>query len=395
LIFCYVCRQAEKPEYMKRLLAFLLLLTWPAAAQEIRFRKKIINNERYESVGAFDVNGDGRPDLVSGAWWYESPDYARRQRIGEVRAEGEYYDDFSTIPLDVNGDGRTDFITGGWWGNTLRWRENPGPPKDGGYLYADWPEHIIAQTGNIETTRAWDVDGDGTPELVPNTPGQPLRFYRLNRDAAGKPTGTFTEHRLRDTQGHGLGFGDINGDGRGDFVLAEGWLEAPSDPLRGTWTWHPDFQLGSASVPILVVDVNGDGRQDLIVGHAHGYGLNWYEQTAGGTWTKHEIDPKHSQYHDLIWQDLDGDGRPELITGKRYRAHNDNDEGAHDNYGLYYFRWNGRTFTKHTIAFGPKGIGKGTGIHFVVKDLDADGRPDIAVAGKDGLWVFFNEGIVK
>jgi uncharacterized protein YndB with AHSA1/START domain len=379
---------------MTRLPALLLLLTLPAAAQEIRFRKKIINNERYESVGAFDVNGDGRPDLISGAWWYESPDFARRQHVGEVRAEGEYYDDFSTIPLDVNGDGRTDFVTGGWWGNTLRWRENPGRPADGGYLYADWPEHVIAQTGNVETTRAWDVDGDGTVELVPNNPGHPFKFYRLNRDAAGKPTGTFTEHRIADNQGHGLGFGDVNGDGRGDFVLSDGWLEAPKNPFTEKWSWHPDFKLGSASIPIIVTDLNGDRRTDLIVGHAHGYGLRWVEQTAGG-WVKHAIDSTNSQFHEMIWTDLDGDQKPELITGKRYRAHNGNDPGATDDYGLYYYRWNGRGFSKHTIAFGPKTVGKGTGIHFVVTDLNADRRPDIAVAGKDGLWVFFNEGLVK
>ena len=86
---------------------------------------------------------------------------------------GEYFDDFSTIALDVNGDGYLDFITGGWWGNTLRWRENPGTA--GG----DWPEHIIAETGSVETTRLWDVDGDGQLEIVPNCPGMPLKVFKL------------------------------------------------------------------------------------------------------------------------------------------------------------------------------------------------------------------------
>ena len=94
----------------------------------VRWRKTLIAEERYESCGVFDVNGDGVPDIVSGAWWYEGPDFKVRHFIGEVRAEGEYYDDFATIPMDVNGDGRLDFITCGWWGNTLLWRENPGSP---------------------------------------------------------------------------------------------------------------------------------------------------------------------------------------------------------------------------------------------------------------------------
>ncbi len=114
----------------------------------VKFRRVRIAEQTYESAGVFDVNNDGVLDIVSGAWWYEGPDFTKRHFIGDVRPEGEYYDDFSTIPIDVNGDGFTDFITGGWWGDTLRWRENPGDPGK------TWPEYIIARTGNVETTRA-------------------------------------------------------------------------------------------------------------------------------------------------------------------------------------------------------------------------------------------------
>jgi hypothetical protein len=91
---------------------------------------------------------------------------------------GEYWDDFSTIVLDIDGDGRLDVITGGWWGETLRWRRNPGDAKK------TWDEQVIATVGNIETTRAWDLDGDGVIEIVPNTPGRrEVKAFRLQRDA--------------------------------------------------------------------------------------------------------------------------------------------------------------------------------------------------------------------
>jgi hypothetical protein len=361
----------------------------------LKFTRQFVAAESFEAVGVFDVNGDNKPDIVSGSFWYEAPGFLKRHYIGPTDRlggghNGEYWDDFSNIPIDVNGDGRMDYITGSWDSKNIRWRENPGDNKP-------WKEYIIDETGNVECTRPWDVDNDGFMEIVPNNPGHPLKFYKLERDAGGKTTGKFTKIPVAPTQGHGLGFGDINGDKRGDFIVSNGWLEAPQDPLKGTWTLRNEFNLGTASVPILVVDVNGDGKNDVIAGQGHNYGLDWYEQKtdASGkkrTWVKHPIDPFAAQYHTMEWVDLDGDGKEELVTGKRYRAHNGRDPGDNDPVGLYYFKWNGESFTKNVISYGPFGVGKGAGLYFAVADLRGTGRKDIIVAGKDGLAIFYNEG---
>lgn len=363
----------------------------PAPAPgEVRFSRHFVAAESYESVGVIDVNKDGKPDLVSGDFWYENADdraisFRRRKLIGDQKRYNQYYDDFSTIPLDVDGDGDLDVITGGYWGGSLRWLENTG--ADG----KPWPVHEVASVGNTETTRAWDVDGDGDIEIVPNNPGKTLKYFTLD-----KPN-TFRQVNVAPTQGHGLGFGDINGDGKGDFIVSKGWLENLGNEPDGRTDWElrDEFDLGVASVPIIVTDLNGDNRNDLIVGQGHGYGLHWYEQRmqAGRrSWVKHIIDEKNSQYHCLEWADIDGDKRPDLVTGKRFRAHNDTDPGCYDEVGLYYFTWDGRDFTKHTIAYGPAGVGKGTGIYFALADLRQTGRTDLIVAGKDGLTIFFNEG---
>ena len=359
----------------------------------VRFEKILIADERYESCGVFDVDNDGHLDIVSGAYWYPGPDFRTKIKIGEIRAEGEYYDDFSTLPMDINGNGYADYITGGWWVANLRWRENPRGSRE-----EKWPEHVIGECGNVETTRLWDVDGDGQLEIVPNTPLAPLRVYKLITDAQGKGTGEFSEHMIwPEKQGHGFGFGDITGNGRGDFVLSKGWLEAPEDPLGGeAWKFHDDFDLGSGSCPILVVDVNGDGLADLIVGQAHRYGLHWYEQRldAAGkrSWIAHPIDTENSQYHDLIWADIDGDGQCELITGKRYRAHCGGDPGGGDPVGLYYFKWTGESFCKQVIDYGEPRQATGSGIAFQVVDLNGNGKLDIVAPGKDGLYLFRNLG---
>ncbi|MCC7495876.1 MAG: VCBS repeat-containing protein, partial [Fimbriimonadaceae bacterium] len=96
---------------------------------------------------------------------------------------------------------------------------------------------------------------------------------------SGASRSLFTPTVLRAApQGHGLGCGDLNGDGRLDLVLPGGWLEQPPEGLAGEWIWHPEFNLGATSVPILVADVNGDGLPDLIAGQGHDYGLHWWEQ---------------------------------------------------------------------------------------------------------------------
>jgi len=358
----------------------------------VKFRKELIASENFESAGVFDVDGDGVLDIVSGGFWYKGPDFRYRYPIGAVARHDDYYDDFSTIPLDVNGDGRIDYITGGWWGSTLRWRENPGEAGK------PWPEHIIATVGNVETTRAWDVDGDGELEIVPNTPGHALAYYKAQRDSGGNGTGDFKGTLIySQAQGHGLGYGDIDGDGVGEFVLRNGWLKRPENG-GGEWTFHQEFDLGwDASVPILVVDVNGDGINDLIVGGSHSYGLSWVEQRIENgqrTWIKHPIDPFNSEYHDLHWVDIDGDGENELVTGKRYLAHpNGGDPGNWDDLGIYYFKWTGEGFAKQVISYGPLGVGAGCGIHFAIADLNGNGRLDIVAPGKDGLHVFWNEGV--
>ena len=113
----------------------------------LSFRKQYIADEKYESAGVFDVNNDGVLDIVSGAYWYEGPDFKTRHYMGPILPDGEYFDDFSTIAMDVNGDGYLDVITGGWSRGVLRWEENPG--AQGG----EWKMHDFAECTNIETTR--------------------------------------------------------------------------------------------------------------------------------------------------------------------------------------------------------------------------------------------------
>ncbi|MBX7255059.1 MAG: VCBS repeat-containing protein [Candidatus Hydrogenedentes bacterium] len=355
----------------------------------LKFERQRIGDVTYEACCIADINNDGKKDIVSGEYWFEGPDFTASHKICTIRRELDYYDDFSDYPMDVNGDGYVDIVTGGWFGETLSWRENPkGQP-------VEWTTHEIAKCGNIERPMFYDIDGDGDVEVIPNLPGTKyISIFKLVRDSQGKGTGQFKETKIyENSAGHGMGFGDINGDKHVDIVLPWGWLEAPADTYTGTWIEHRDtFNLGGASCPILTYDVNKDGKNDIIVGQGHDYGLHWYEQKADGTWEKHDIDTERSQYHDMMLVDVNNDGVDDVVTGKRYRAHQEHDPGSLDPVGVYYFTVDGGKFTRNTVDYGPADQHSGVGIFCWVEDIDGNGWKDILAPGKEGMYLFKNMG---
>lgn len=374
---------------MNMLLAITALLAADAPGV-LNFERERIGDVTFEAAGIFDVNKDKVPDIVSGAYWFEGPDFTTAHHIAEIKRVDDYYDDFSNYPLDVNGDGWLDIVTGGWWGKTLQWRENPG--EVGG----DWTTHNVLEVGNIERNCFYDLDGDGHVEVISTT--RPVNIFQLERNARGKGQGTFKHYQLtEEAGGHGFGAGDVNGDGYVDLLFDGGWYEAPEDTFdMAAWKWHPAFRFVQGSVPILTHDVNGDGKMDLIVGQGHGFGLNWYEQTGDPTvfegWTKHEIETDKSQFHEMQLEDIDNDGEVELVTGKRYRAHNGNDPGADEPLGLYYYEINGGDFVRNVIDYGPHDRASGTGLYMWIADVDGNGWKDIVAPGKEGLYLFRNQG---
>ncbi len=373
---------------------FLALLVTGAAAfaaeTPVTFDRSRIGSGTFEAASVFDVNNDGVLDLFSGGFWYPGPAFDKAVGIGPMKYVDTYYDDFSNYPMDVNGDGFMDVVTGGYWDLILRWRENPkGGP-------GDWPVHDVAKVGNIERACFYDLDGDGMVEVIPVT--KPVHVFKLKRDAQGRGLGEFEQFTIETegAGGHGFGCGDVNGDGRPDLIFSGGWLENPENTwdVKG-WIWHPDFNLGSASVPVLVHDVNDDGMSDLIVGEAHNYGLYWLEQGKDGgkaVWTKHDIEKNRSQFHDLQLHDMDNDGKPELVTGKRFWAHNGHDPGDYDPLGTYYYDMDGVNFSRVTVDYGPSNKASGVGIYFWVEDVDGNGWKDILAPGKEGLYLFLNRG---
>ena len=379
-----VLRQSLVRLWMVALVADSALAWSQTAAPAFRVHL-IAADSTFPACAAIDVNNDGRLDIVSGGWWYEAPAWKRRflRDVPEIRG---HFDDYSNLPLDCNDDGRLDLISVNYRSESIFWVENPGPSKAN--AGTPWPTHLIAKPGASETGRLVDVDGDGRLDILPNG----AKFAAWWRWEAGQPSApAWRRYDLPEQlAGHGLGCGDLNGDGRLDLVSARGWAEGPARPLEDRWVFHPEFQLHrDASIPILVHDVDDDGDADLIWGRGHRTGLYWLEQSSSAEapreWTMHCIDSSWSQVHALLLADLNGDGRQELIAGKRWLGHDGKDLGEWDPLAIHAYdfdkqrrTWRATELTREAPAgmdLDPKAV-----------DLDGDGDQDLLAASRAGLW---------
>ena len=380
--------------------------TAPPAAPDrsIRFSRRQLFVGPHENATVGDLNRDGHPDIVSGPYWFAGPDFVpRTYRPNHLAAD--YHHGNSEHVLDVDGDGWPDIIVGGWDTDGIWWYRNPG--RDAAErgrpweMHEPWAPHLLARTrGTMEMFALHDYDGDGRPELhsANYRATAPLEVWRFTTGTDGEPV-------LRpfvlgaDGGGHGFAWGDVNGDGREDVLTEIGWYERPAgDPFAGPWRLHRETALPHPSCPFAVMDVNRDGRLDIIFGRGHGIGLYWREQLAGPegaptAWKDHVIDETWSQAHALALADLDGDGEPELVAGKCIWAHDGGDPGAADPPVVYYYAWNGTAsrFIRHTIAGPDDRIALGR--QYSVVDLNGDGRLDLVAPSELGLWVFFNDGV--
>ena len=373
--------------------------------EEPRWKQHAINGKsQFEAASAFDVNNDGKIDVVAGDTWYEAPEWTPHH-VRDVVKQGSYYNDFATLPVDVNKDGKLDFVTCSYFGRDVGWVENPGAADKA------WTYHEIDKPGSSEAATAVDLTGDGKLEFLPNATNTVV-WYEL--ETAG-PTPAWKKHDFGTAAaGHGVGSGDVNGDGRVDLLTPKGWFEAPANPTEARWAWHPEWNLGAAGIQILARDVDGDGLSDVVFGNGHDYGLFWLKQTKGAddarTWERVTIDKSIASVHTLLWADLDGDGRDdELVTGKRVYAH-EIEPGATDGSVVAWYRFDRalKTWSKHVIYQGepapnaPKEGAKrdalkdfpagtaGTGLQMTAIDLDKDGDLDLVCPGKSGLYWFEN-----
>jgi hypothetical protein len=401
------------------------LKRFPAEQTSVNFTARRINPYFYAfSVAAADMNRDGHMDFVSGPFIYYGPDFTTAREFYAAETLSPSTDFPSRIEpntpsergagnwvafaADFTGDGWPDVLLANTSGSALyvnpkgearRWDVYRGiiPPQN---------------TTQAEVNLLADVDKDGKADLVYMT--QQLGISWARPDPANR-TGQWIGVSVGG-QGtyaaHGIGAGDINGDGRMDLLNGTGWWEQPGSGADSpNWPFQAT-RFGNGGAEMAVYDVNGDNLNDVVAARqAHGFGLNWYEQkrdpSGAISFDEHVIFKDYStpdanaggvafsELHGSTMGDVNGDGIQDFIVGKRLWSHHESFLDP-DPYGapvLYAYLTVRDSKAPGGARFVPELINNasGAGSQVVAVDMNKDGIVDVLTTGANGSFIFFGK----
>lgn len=269
-------------------------------------------------VAAADVNGDGKVDLISVNQGNPAMDIPDTLTVLTNNGSGVFGSNatlnvgstvWSVIAADINGDGKPDLISANYGDNTLTVYTNNGGGVFGSNATLTvglQPESVIASDfyGNGKVDLISANSGDNTLTVLTND-GSGVFGSNATLNVGNRPACVVAA--------------DVNNDGHldlisvnfGDSTLTVLTQIPPPPPLT---EFAPCFYpVGNNPQSVAVADVNGDGRLDLITANADDATLTVMTNDRSGIFGSNATYSVGLLPYCVVAADVNGDGKPDLV----------------------------------------------------------------------------------